>query len=77
MLRGKYRKIYYLFNTIKKENDDGKTITHKIKFIDTCRFMESKLSDLAYNLSEVDNKDCKKCMERKKIRSEYEFIAMA
>ena len=61
---------------IKKENDDGKTITHKIKFIDTCRFMESKLSDLADNLSEVNNKDCKKCMERKKIRSECEFIGL-
>ena len=26
-----------------KENDDGKTITYKIKFFDTCRFMQSKL----------------------------------
>ena len=26
---------------IKKENNDGKTITHKIKFIDTCRVMQS------------------------------------
>ena len=31
---------------IKKENEDGKTIIYKIKFIDTCRFMQSKLSDL-------------------------------
>ena len=61
---------------IKKENDDGKTITYKIKFIDTCRFMQSKLSDLADNLSEINNKDCKKCMERKKIRSECEFIGL-
>ena len=51
---------------IKKENDDGKTITYKIKFIDTCRFMQRKLSGLADNLSEINNKDCKKCMERKK-----------
>ena len=29
--------------------------------------MQSKLSDLADNLSEISNKDCKKCMERKKI----------
>ena len=58
---------------IKKENEDGKTITYKIKFIDTCRFMQSKLSDLADNLSEINNKDCKKCMERKKIISECEF----
>ena len=51
---------------IKKENEDGKTITYKIKFIDTSRFMQSKLSDLNDNLSEINNKDCKKCMERKK-----------
>ena len=35
-------------------------------FIDSCKFMQSKLSDLTYNLSEINNKDCKKCMERKK-----------
>ena len=61
---------------IKKENDNGKTITYKIKFIDTCRFMQSKLSNLADNLSEINNKDCKKCMERKKIRSECGFIGL-
>ena len=37
---------------IKKENDNGTIIKHKIKFIDTCRFMQSKLSDLVDNLSE-------------------------
>ena len=36
--------------------------------------MQSKLSDLADNLSEINNKYCKKCMERKKTRSECEFI---
>ena len=61
---------------IKKENEDGKTITYKIKFIDTCRFVQSKLSYLADNLSEINNKDCKKCKERKKIRSECEFIGL-
>ena len=38
--------------------------------------MQSKLSDLADNLSENNNKDCKKCMKRKKIRSEFEFIRL-
>ena len=38
--------------------------------------MQSALSDLADNLSEINNKDCKKCMERKKIRSECEFIGL-
>ena len=42
---------------IKKENnDDNKVITYKIKFIDSCRFMQSTLSDLVDNLSEINNK---------------------
>ena len=51
---------------IKKEhdNDSGETITYKIKFIDSCRFMPSKLSNLVDNLSEINNKDCKTCIER-------------
>ena len=49
---------------------------NKTKFIDTCRFMQSKLSDLVDNLSEINNKDCKKCVERKNIRSECEFIRL-
>ena len=47
-----------------------------MKFIDTCRFMQNKLSDLADNLSEINNKDCKKCMGRRKTRSECEFIGL-
>ena len=62
---------------IKKENiDDNKVITYKIKLIDSCRFIQTTLSDLVDNLSEINNKDCKKCMERKKIRSECEFIGL-
>ena len=61
---------------IKKEHDNGndKTITYKLKSIDTCRFMQSKLSDLVDNLSEINNKNCKRCMEKKKIKSKCEFI---
>ena len=59
---------------IKKEHDNGKTTTYKIKFIDSCRFMPSNLSDLGDNLSEINSKDCKTCMERKNIRSECKFI---
>ena len=74
---GENTEKYITFSVpIKKENEDGKTITYKIKFIDTCRFMQSKLSDLADNLSEINNKDCKKCMERNKIKSECEFIGL-
>ena len=66
MLRIKYRKIPISI-PIKKEHTNGKIITYKIKFIDTCRFVQSKLSDLVDNLSEISKKDCKACMERKDI----------
>ena len=36
--------------------------------------MPSKLSDLVDNLTEINNKDCKTCIERKNIKSECEFI---
>ena len=49
-----------------RDNDSGETITYKIKFIDSCRFMPIKLSNLVDNLSEISNKDCKTYMERKK-----------
>ena len=38
--------------------------------------MPSKLSNLVDNLSEINNKDCKTCMERKNIKSESEFIGL-
>ena len=47
-----------------------------MKFIDSCRFMQSKLSDLVDNLSEINDRECKKCMEIKRIRSECEFIGL-
>ena len=36
--------------------------------------MRSKLSNLVDNLSEVNSKDCKTCMERKNIKSKCDFI---
>ena len=53
-----------------------KTSINKLKFIDTCTFMQSKLSNFADNLSEINNKDCKTSMERKNIKSEFEFIGL-
>ena len=38
---------------------------YKIKFIDTFGFMRSSLSGLVDNLSEINNKDCKTCIEKK------------
>ena len=60
--------------SIKKEYDNDKTITYKIMFTDSCRYMPSKLSDLVDNLSKINNKDCKACMVRKNIKSECDFI---
>ena len=72
---GENTEKYITFSVpIKKEHDNDKTITCKIKFIDGCRFIQSKLSDLADNLSEINNKDCKPCIERKNIKSECNFI---
>ena len=50
-----------------------KKITYKLKFIDSYRFMQSKLSELVDNLSEIKKNECPKCVERKK-KSECEFI---
>ena len=57
-----------------QEDDNSKKITYKLKFIDSYRFMQSKLSDLVDNLSEINKNECPKWVERKKIKSESEFI---
>ena len=52
---------------IKEEFCNGKTITYKINFIDSFRFMSSSLSSLLDNLSEGLHKDkcidCKSCLD--------------
>ena len=40
----------------KKEHDNGKTTTYKLKFIDSYRFMQDSLSNLVDNLSGIDKK---------------------
>ena len=45
-------KYITFFLPIKKRND-GKTITKKLRFIDTFRFVSASLSDLVDNLSET------------------------
>ena len=64
---GKNREKYITFLVLLiKENDNGKKITYKLKFIDSYRFMSTSLSNLVDNLSGVYDKECKRCMERKK-----------
>ena len=72
---GENTEKYITFSVpLKKENDNGEIITYKLKFIDSYRFMQTSLSSLVDNLSEVYVKECKRCMERKKITVNCEFI---
>ena len=45
---------------IKKENDNVKKITYKLRFIDSYRFMSTSLSNLVDNLPGIYDKECKK-----------------
>ena len=63
---GENTEKYITFSVpIKKELDSGKTITYKIKFIDSFRFVSSSLSSLADNLFEGSPKctDFKSCLD--------------
>ena len=72
---GENTEKYITFSVpIKKEHDKGKTTTYKLKFIDSYRFMQSKLSGLIDNVSGINSKEWKSCMERKKIKSVCDFI---
>ena len=49
---------------IKKKCDDGKTITYKLRFIDSFQFIPTSLSELADNMSgKFNSTECKLCME--------------
>ena len=50
---------------IKKELDNNKIITYKLKFIDSFRFMSTSLSNLVHNLSEIYKKECKEYEEKR------------
>ena len=49
---------------VNNEVDNSKTIRYKLKFIDSYRFMQSKLSDLVDNIPEIKEKECLKCKEK-------------
>ena len=63
----KHGEMYYFFCTNKKQLGNGKTITYKLKFIDSFRFMSTSLSSLVNNISDglYNDKctDCKSCLE--------------
>ena len=64
---GKTQKNVTFSVPIKKGLDNGKSITYKIKFTDSFRFMSSSLSSLVDNLSEGLHSDkctdCKSCLD--------------
>ena len=45
---------------INKKCDEGKTITCKLRFIDSFRFMSASLLDVVDNLPGTFKKECKK-----------------
>ena len=59
---------------IKKQLDNDKTITYKIKFVDSFRLMSTSLSNLVRNLSENlhNNRciDCKSCLDYMRTKNE-------
>ena len=64
---GENSEKYIIFSVpIKKELDNNKTITYKVKFIDSFRFMSTSLWSLVDNLSKIYKKECKGCKERRK-----------
>ena len=74
---GENTEKYITFSVpIKKELDNSKTITYKLKFIDSFRFMSTSLSSLVDNLSKIYKKECKGCEERRKIKSVCNFIGL-
>ena len=67
---GENTETYITFSVpTKKELDNGKTITYKLKFIDSFRFMSTSLSKPVDNLSEVHSKKYRD----KNCKSECEF----
>ena len=52
MLRRKHRKKHNFFNTRIRKLENDKTITYKIRFINSLKFTPSSLSTVADNLTE-------------------------
>ena len=73
MLRRKYREIFYFSVPLSKELDNGKTITYKLKFIDSFRFMSTSLSSLVDNLSEIYKKQARNARGKNQISMQFYY----
>ena len=73
-----YTEKYITFSVpIKKELNNGKTVSYKLKFIDSYRFMQNSLSELVDNTSEIlKSEKYISCIERKTINSECCFAGL-
>ena len=62
---GENMEKYITFSVpIKNKCDDGKTITYKLRFINSFRFMPTSLSELIDNISgNFNSTECKSCTE--------------
>ena len=70
--------IYIIFSVpIRKECDDGKTITSKLRFINSFRFRLISLSELVDNMFGIfNNIECKSCIDKIKSNSECCFVEL-
>ena len=57
----------YITFSVPLEKEGSKIIIYNLMFIDSYRFKSTSLSNLVDNLSGMYDKECKKCMEIKKI----------
>ena len=74
---GENAEKYITFSvSIKKELDNSQAITCKLKFMNNLRFINTSISDLVGNLSEIYKKGCKGCKERRKIKTACDFIGL-
>ena len=74
---GENAEKYITFSvSIKKELDNSQAITCKLKFMNNLRFINTSISDLVGNLSEIYKKGCKGCEERRKIKTACDFIGL-